>query len=113
MFYGSGAAIIIRRQNEYIAIFTRLGAFDKEHAININEVGIRRRLVFERMCSRNIFIECGNGLFYMDVQAAKLFKEHRRIKKYVMLIIAIIFLVLYYLTHMDFLPFISKSININ
>ena len=98
MYYGSGGAIVIRRQNEYMSIFTRFGAFDKEHAINLNEVGIRRSFVFKRMCSRKIFIECGNGLFYMDVQAAEHFKEHRRIKKYILLIITIIFLFIFYLT---------------
>ncbi len=98
MFYGSGGAVVIRRQNEYISIFTRLGAFDEEHALNLNEAGIRRSFVFERMCSRNIFIECRNGLFYIDVQAAELFKKNRRSKKYILLIITIIFLVIYYLT---------------
>lgn len=98
MYYGSGAAAVIRRQNEYIAIFTRLGAFDEKHAINLNEVGIRRNFVFERMCSRNVFIQCQNGLFYMDVQAAELFKTHRRNKKAILLIFTIILLVIIYLT---------------
>jgi hypothetical protein len=37
------------KQRRYVEKFKELGAIDEEHAISLNEVGIKRCYVFDRM----------------------------------------------------------------
>jgi len=86
------AAVVIRKQNKYMDIFNQLGATDPMHAILPEEYHIRTSFLFYRMCDRGIFISCGNGKYYIDNQAAALFKIERR-QKAMLFLVATFFLV--------------------
>lgn len=90
----STGLLIVLKQNKYMKLFSDLGAIDAEHAISMNNHGIMGHHVFDRMVRRNIFIECERGKFYMDVNAAIRFRELRRKRAVVAVIVglAIVFI---------------------
>ena len=94
---GISGAVIIRKQNQYMDKFYRAGAVDGIHSINPKDIGIRNNLIFKRMVRREIFIDAGGGRYYMDIQRAREFKNLRRRRAMIALIIVVIFLVICYL----------------
>lgn len=93
----SSASVIIHKQNKYINIFNELGAIDEDHSIDLNEVGIRKNYVFIRMCDRGVFVPCNNGRYYINNQAAILFKENRRKRALTALVIVLIIFAVYFM----------------
>lgn len=85
----TGFAIVIK-QNKYMKLFSDLGAIDAEHAISMNNRGIMGHHVFDRMVSRGVFIECERRKFYMDVNAAIRFRELRRKRAIIGLIVCLV-----------------------
>ncbi|MDP4092857.1 MAG: hypothetical protein Q8920_05800 [Bacillota bacterium] len=90
MYYGSGA-IIIHKQNRMMDLFNKYGAICPEKAVSLDEIGIRRSFLFNRMEKRKVFIDCGNKNYYIDNQAAVWFKELRR--KRVMITLAVVLVI--------------------
>ncbi len=87
----SGEYIIIK-QNDYMKKFRKAEATDAQHARPLSEVGIRRRSgIFRRMAGRGIFVETAEGVYYMDLEAAKEFVAMRR--KRILIIIGLIVLI--------------------
>jgi hypothetical protein len=86
----SGASTIIHKQSKYIKLFNKIGAINEEHSIKLDEIGIRKSYLFNRMIYRGIFIECENGKFYIDNESALRFKTNMRIKGLAALIIALV-----------------------
>ena len=72
---GEAGAIIIMKQNKYIDLFNNLKAIDEEHSVALNDIGVRRGLVFNRMIAKGVFVECNDGKFYINNQTAINFKE--------------------------------------
>jgi hypothetical protein len=93
----SGASVVIHKQNKYIRTYNELGAVDEVHSIRLEEVRIRRSYVFNRMVDRGVFIECGYGKFYIDNDAAARFKEMRRNRAMVSLVVIFVLLAVYFL----------------
>lgn len=93
----SAASVVIRRQNQYIDRFNRLGATDAEHAIYPEEVNIRRSFLFIRMVDRGVFVPCQDGRYYIDNQAAVRFKDMRRQRLMAVLIVIIFMIIIVYL----------------
>ncbi len=91
------SAAVVHKQNKYINIFNKLGAIDREHAISLEEAGIRGSFLFERMCARGIFLKSSEGRYFIDNQAAVLFKENRRKRAYTFLVILLVILAVYIL----------------
>jgi hypothetical protein len=92
----SGASVIMHKRNKYIRIFNKLGAIDEEHSITLDEIGIRRNYLFNRMTQRGIFIRCENGKFYIDNEETLRFKKKIRKRGLVGLIIILIFAMVCY-----------------
>lgn len=82
----NSSAVVIRRQNQYMEKFNRLGATEPQHAISLEEAGIRRSFLFDRMCDRGVFVQCNNGKFYINNRAAADFKEMRRGRAFAVLL---------------------------
>lgn len=90
MYMNSAASFgIVLKQNKYIKLFNDLGAIDAEHAIFMNNRGIMGHHVFDRMVNRGVFIECEGGKFYMDVDAARRFRDLRRKRAIIALLVAL------------------------
>lgn len=92
-----GGAAVIHKQNKLIKFFNEIGAIDAEHAILLNEFGIRRSYVFDRMVLRGVFIECDPGKFYINNDVVPVFREKRRIRAFIALIVVLLMVVLYQL----------------
>jgi hypothetical protein len=83
----SGASAVIHKQNKLIRFFNENGAIDSEHAILIDQFGIRRSFVFNRMVLRGVFIECEPGKFYIDNSIVPSFKVQRRNRALITLVV--------------------------
>jgi hypothetical protein len=73
-----GGAEVIHRQNKNIDLFNEHGAVDAGHAVAISEIGVRNSYIFRRMVGRGVFINCGDGRYYIDNNVVPLFKSNRR-----------------------------------
>lgn len=94
----NAGAVVIHRQNKYINTFYQYGAVDAEHAIMPEAVGLRTNYIFQRMCTRGVFVHCGNGAYYLNAKAAVYFREARRKRLLVCLAIIIIIYFIYLFT---------------
>jgi hypothetical protein len=74
-----------------------IGAVDEAHFIRLEEARIRRSYVFNRMVDRGIFIECVNGKFYIDNEAAERFKVMRRKRVVIALVVILVLMAVYFL----------------
>lgn len=91
----SGATVVIHKQNKLIRLFNEAGAIDAEHAISISEIGVRRSLVFNKMVSRGILIECRPDFFYINNNEVPRFNEQRRIRGIIAVVVFLIICALY------------------
>lgn len=71
------AGEIIYKQNKYIKLFQTAGAIDKEQAIPLAEINVKRDSIFDKMLAIGLFSECTPGLFYMNTDIAKKLMENR------------------------------------
>lgn len=83
----NGASAVIHKQNKLIRFFNEKGTIDSEHAILIDQFGIRRSFVFNKMVWRGVFIEYEPGKFYIDNSIVPIFKVQRRNMALITLII--------------------------
>ena len=74
----SAAAVIIIRRKRLVRRFREAGAVDREHAVTLEVVGERPSWIFEQMARRGVFLEAGEGRYYMDEQAALEFLQRAR-----------------------------------
>jgi hypothetical protein len=92
----SGASAVIHKQNKFINKFNSAGAIAPESAVSLEELGIRRSYIFDRMASEGVFVECENGNFFINNQAVQGFKERRRNRAFFALAVLLVFAALYY-----------------
>jgi hypothetical protein len=97
MYVGAGGVLIFRRQRQYIQLFNEKGAIDSEHMITLDEIGMKRGLIFNKMLRRGIFIEGESGKFYVDNQAVLKSKGNRGLRVFLTLLVVTIIFVLCYL----------------
>lgn len=71
------AGVVLHKQNKYIDLFKSVGAIDKEHAVTLERIGIKKESVFDKMLSIGVFSELESGLFYINTNIADKLKENR------------------------------------
>lgn len=71
------AGMVLHRQNKYIAAFNSVGAIDKEHAVTLEKIRIKKDSIFDKMIALGVFFECENGFFYMNADTAEKLKNNR------------------------------------
>lgn len=85
-----GVIVILLKQKKYIKLFRKVGAIDAEHSISLNDFGIRKSLVFNKMIRRGIFIQCESGKYYINNQAAEDLINLRSRRAKITIIIAVV-----------------------
>jgi hypothetical protein len=90
----SAASVVIIRQNKYIRRFRNAGATTPETARTLDELGVSNTWTFRRMVGRGVFVEVGDGRFYMDSAEMHRFLVGRLIRIAVTAIIALLILLL-------------------
>jgi hypothetical protein len=79
------------RQKKYIKAFQRAGAVDETHATTLEELHLVSSFHFKKMIEKGIFIDCGNGRYFLNVPVAGIFSTNRQ---YFMRIFILILLIL-------------------
>jgi hypothetical protein len=73
----SGGAVIVMAQNRAMRRFAEAGATAPEHAVRMEDLGIRRSWSIGRMIVHGVFVPVGDARFYIDVDAAARFRALR------------------------------------
>jgi hypothetical protein len=63
---GAAAAIILRRERDIVNAYRGAGATNPERAVQPEDIGVDRRLVFDRLVRRAVLREAGDGRYYLD-----------------------------------------------
>ena len=84
----SGGAVVMH-QNRLMRRFRDAGSTSPKSAVALADIGCRNSWVFRRMAARGVFVETGEGRFYMDEDAARLFVEARRRRMLTFLVVAV------------------------
>ncbi len=88
---GVMVAAIIRR---IIRRFYQYNALNPAHALSIEELGLRRNHMFNRLIQRKVIIEPTQGRFYLDEENYARFRKDRLLIALIAIIIVFIALVL-------------------
>jgi len=91
------AAAIFARQNRFIRLFEEAGATTPAAAVAPQQLGIRPSWIFNRMASAGVFIDVGDGRYYLDIPASRAFRSRRRTKVLTFAAIALLIFLLYLL----------------
>lgn len=78
LLLNGGGGRVRRLQDSYMELFNKSGAIDSEHAVSLDQIGVKRTFVFGRMVNRGVFKESGNGRFYIDNLESENYKKRRR-----------------------------------
>lgn len=95
----SAAGAIVVRQNKYIRRFRNAEALSPETAKTLEELGIRESWTFSRMVGRGVFIEAGEGRYYMDPIGEDQFLAGRWMRIIATVIIGLIIVLLIGMRH--------------
>jgi hypothetical protein len=74
----SAAAIIAIRRKRLVRRFREAGALDLEHAVTLEVLGERHSWIFEQMARRGVFLQAGEGRYFMDERAGLEFLRQAR-----------------------------------
>jgi hypothetical protein len=72
------AGFIIAKQNQYLRRFQEAGAVSPETARSLEQVGCRDSRMFQRLVRREVIRQAATGKYYLDVEAAQVFRKARR-----------------------------------
>jgi hypothetical protein len=89
----SGEYVIVK-QNQYMRTFRKAEATDRRRARTLADLRIRETGIFRRMVDRGVFVDAGNGAYYMDEDAAHEFIILRRKRAFYALVLALLALLL-------------------
>ena len=93
------SAFIIAKQNQYLKRFQEAGAISPDTAKGLEQVGCQDSRIFQRMVSREVIRQVAPGKYYLDVEAARAFRQARRQRALTaLLIILAIAVVLIYIS---------------
>ena len=84
----SGA--VIMHQNRLMRRFQDAQATSPKSAVTLADLGCRNSWVFRRMVARGVFVETGDGRYYMDEKAAQWFVKMRRRRMLTFLAVAVV-----------------------
>ncbi len=91
------SGFIIAKQNQYLRRFQEAGVISAETARSLEQVGCRDSRMFQRMVRREVFLQAAPGKYYLDVEAARAFRQARRERALnALLIVLVIVVVLIY-----------------
>jgi hypothetical protein len=94
----SAATVIILRRKRIINAFRMGGATDREHAVSLESLGIRRAWIFNQMLRHGAFQETDNHQYFMNDAVAREFMRVRRIRALVLAGIFVIIFLIFWLT---------------
>ena len=89
----SGA--VVMHQNRLMRRFQDARATDPKSAATPADIGCRNSWIFRRMVAKGIFVETGDGRYYMDENAARWFVKMRRRRMLTFLAVAIVICVIW------------------
>ena len=84
----SGGAVVMH-QNRLMRRFRDAEATGPKSAVALGDIGCRNSWIFRRMAARGIFVETGDGRYYMDEEAARSFVEIRQRRMLTFLAVAV------------------------
>ena len=85
---------VIVKQNQYMRIFRKAEATDRSRARTLADLRIKETGIFRRMADRGVFVNAGNGAYYMDEDAAHEFIVLRRKRAFFTLALMLLILLL-------------------
>lgn len=94
-------AMIIARQNKYIRTLKQLEATSARKSINLEEYGIRKSLIFNKLMREGIIIQTYHNRYYLDVAKEEEQRQRRR-SIIIMLLILIISSIIISLITIDY-----------
>ena len=86
---GAAAAVILRKERDIVSIYRGAGAVSADRARSPEELGIPRRLVFDRLVRRAVLREAGNGRYYLDEPSWEALRGIRHRVVIIVLILAV------------------------
>lgn len=89
-------ALRMSKEKRLIEKFIKSGAISEENAISLEQVGIKKDSIFDRMVDRGIFIQCQSGKYYMDDERVSYLMGQRQKRIIATLVIFAIIIILYY-----------------
>jgi hypothetical protein len=93
------SGFIIAKQNQYMRRFQEARAVSPDTAMSLEQVGCRDSRMFQRMVRREVIRQVTPGKYYLDVQAAQIFRKARRERALnALLIVLVLAVVLIYFT---------------
>ena len=88
-------AVVVTLQNRLMQRFRDAKATAPQSAITLEDIGCQNSWVFRRMVARGVFIETGEGRYYMDEDAARRFVRRRwRVMLIFLAVIVLLFVLL-------------------
>jgi hypothetical protein len=89
----SGA--VVMHQNRLVRRFQDARATGPKSAKSLMDIGCRNSWIFRRMAARGAFVKTGDGRYYMDEGAARLFVAARRRRMLTFLAVVTVILVIW------------------
>jgi hypothetical protein len=89
-----GGEYVVIVQNKYMRVFRKVGAVDRGRARTLADLGLRETGIFRRMADRGVFVEAGNGAYYMDENAAAEFVAARRKRAFIAFALVVLVMLL-------------------
>jgi len=83
------AGAVVMHQNRLMRRFLDAGATNPKSAVALADIGCRDSWVFRRMVARGVFVETGDGCYYMDEDLARRFVEARRRRIWTFLVVTV------------------------
>jgi hypothetical protein len=89
----SGEYVIIK-QNQYMRTFRKAEATDRSRAKSLADLRVRESGIFRRMVDKGVFVDIGNGAYFLDEDAAAEFIAARRKRTFYAMVLALIVMLL-------------------
>lgn len=80
---------MIAKQNRYTRVLKQSGAISAGKSIKLEEYGLKKSLVFNKLLRRGIIIQTYDGRYYLDVSK----EEEERRRKQLIVIMVLIFII--------------------
>jgi uncharacterized membrane-anchored protein len=92
----SGEYVIIK-QNQYMRTFRKAEATDRGRARTLTDLRIHESGIFRRMADKGVFVDIGNGAYYLDENAAAEFIAARRKRAFYAMIITLLVILFFWI----------------
>jgi hypothetical protein len=89
-FMGAAVAIILRKERDIVSTYRGAGAVSPGRARQPEELGLDRRLVFDRLVRRAVLREANDGRYYLDEPSWEALRSTRRRAVMIFAIVALV-----------------------